>query len=82
MFGPTISESSEEWRNDFYVPNESLPNDDFNLFQWKGGNYVCNISEKWSASSGSLRYTSLCVRLRTATARHTASGASTSSASL
>ncbi len=47
-FGPTVSESSEEWRNEFYVPNDILPNNDYNLFEWKGGNYVCNISDKWT----------------------------------
>lgn len=48
VFGPTISESSEEWRNEFYVPNASLPHNDYPLFEWKGSNYVCNISDKWT----------------------------------
>jgi hypothetical protein len=48
LFGPTISESSEEWRNEFYVPHDSLPSNDFKLFEWKGANYVCNISDKWT----------------------------------
>ncbi len=47
-FGPTISESSEEWRNEFYVPHDSLPHNDYQLFEWKGSNYVCNISDKWT----------------------------------
>ena len=47
-FGPTISESSEEWRNEFYVPHDSLPHNDYPLFEWKGSNYVCNISDKWT----------------------------------
>jgi pSer/pThr/pTyr-binding forkhead associated (FHA) protein len=47
-FGPTLSETSEEWRNDFYVPHDSLPSNDFELFEWKGSNYVCNISDKWT----------------------------------
>jgi pSer/pThr/pTyr-binding forkhead associated (FHA) protein len=47
-FGPTLSETSEEWRNDFYVPHDSLPSNDYELFQWKGSNYVCNISDKWT----------------------------------
>jgi pSer/pThr/pTyr-binding forkhead associated (FHA) protein len=48
LFGPTLSESSEEWRNEFYVPNDSLPHNDYPLFEWKGSNYVCNISDKWT----------------------------------
>jgi hypothetical protein len=45
---PTLSETSEEWKNEFYVPDSDLPHDDYNLFEWSGGNYVCNISDKWS----------------------------------
>ena len=48
MLGPTLSETTEEWKNEFYVPPENLPNDNYKLFEWSGGNYVCNISDKWS----------------------------------
>ena len=48
IFGPTLSETTEEWKNEFYVPDEDLPNNDYNLFEWAGGQYVCNISDKWS----------------------------------
>lgn len=48
LFGPTISEASAEWRNEFYVPSENLPHDEFSIFEWAGGGYVCNISDKWS----------------------------------
>jgi hypothetical protein len=48
LVAPTISEAGEEWRNDFYVPADNLPNDNFELFAWQGGEWVCNISDKWS----------------------------------
>jgi outer membrane biosynthesis protein TonB len=48
LLAPTLSEASEEWRNDFYVPPEDLPHDDFALFEWAGGGYVFNMSDKWS----------------------------------
>jgi pSer/pThr/pTyr-binding forkhead associated (FHA) protein/outer membrane biosynthesis protein TonB len=48
LLGPTLSEASEEWKNEFYVPDSDLPNDEYKLFEWSGGNYVCNISDKWS----------------------------------
>jgi len=47
-FGPMISEAPEEWRNDFYCPPESLPYEDFDMFRWEGGQYVCTISDKWA----------------------------------
>ncbi len=48
LLAPTLSEASEEWRNEFYVPPEDLPHDDFALFEWSGGGYVFNMSDKWS----------------------------------
>ena len=52
LMGPTLSESEEEWKNDYYVPTSCLPHDDYDLFEWEGtkndGQYVCNISDKWS----------------------------------
>ncbi|MDG1481816.1 MAG: AgmX/PglI C-terminal domain-containing protein [Myxococcota bacterium] len=48
LAAPTLSEASEEWRNEFYVPTETLPNDNFKMFEWAGSSYVCNISDKWS----------------------------------
>lgn len=48
MFGPTLSETREEWKNEFYVPSDDLPSDDYKLFEWSGGNFVANISNKWT----------------------------------
>lgn len=48
LAGPTLSEATEEVKNEFYIPEEDLPNNDYKLFEWSGGNYVCNISDKWS----------------------------------
>jgi len=48
LFGPTLSETTEEWKNEFYVPDGDLPSNDYKLFEWAGGNYVCNISDQWS----------------------------------
>lgn len=48
MFGPTLSEAREEWKNEFYVPSDDLPSDDFKLFEWSGGGFVANISNKWT----------------------------------
>jgi pSer/pThr/pTyr-binding forkhead associated (FHA) protein len=48
LMAPTLSEAPEETRNDFYVPPEDLPNDDFTLFEYAGGGYVFNMSDKWS----------------------------------
>ena len=47
LLAPTISEASEEWRTEFYVPNENLPNDEFELFTWEGGSWYANVSAKW-----------------------------------
>lgn len=47
MFGPTLSEASEEWANDFYVPSKNLPDQDFKLFDWDGEQCVCRISDQW-----------------------------------
>ncbi|MCB9761381.1 MAG: FHA domain-containing protein [Alphaproteobacteria bacterium] len=48
MLGPTISEAQEEWRNEFYVPNDNLPHDEYQLFTWEGGSWICNFSDKWA----------------------------------
>lgn len=48
LTAPMISEVNEEWRNEFYVPTENLPHDNFSLFTWRGSGYVCTISDKWS----------------------------------
>ncbi|MCB9793283.1 MAG: FHA domain-containing protein [Alphaproteobacteria bacterium] len=45
---PILSEVTEEWRTEFYVPNDNLPNDEFKLFTWEGNGWVCNISDKWA----------------------------------
>ena len=59
MFGPTLSEASEEWANDFYVPSEGLPEQDFKLFDWDGGQCICRLSEQWDgfADIGEERHT-------------------------
>ena len=48
MLGPGFSEANEEWKNEFYLAPDNLPHDDFALFEWKGNQYVANISEKWT----------------------------------
>jgi hypothetical protein len=48
LLAPTLSEAREEARNDFYVPPEDLPEDDFALFEYAGGGYVFNWSDQWS----------------------------------
>jgi len=48
LAGPTLSEAREEWCNEFYVPTQDLPKEDYNLFEWTGRSYACNISDKWT----------------------------------
>ena len=48
LLAPTLSEASEERKNDFYVPPEDLPEEDFALFEGAGGSYIFNMSDKWS----------------------------------
>ncbi|MFH1466777.1 MAG: AgmX/PglI C-terminal domain-containing protein [Pseudomonadota bacterium] len=48
MAGPMLSEAPEEWKNDFYCPPESLPTDDFSMFEWEGGQYNCIFSDRWA----------------------------------
>ena len=48
LVAPTLSEAQEEVRNDFYVPNESLPHDEYPLFEWRGDHYVCRFSGNWA----------------------------------
>ena len=48
LTAPMMSDAGEEWRNEFYVPPDTLPHDNFALFTWQGSGYVCNISDKWS----------------------------------
>ena len=48
LTAPMLSEANEEWRNEFYVPTENLPHDNFSLFEWKSSGYYCTISDKWS----------------------------------
>lgn len=48
LLAPTLSEAPEERRNDFYVPPEDLPHDDFVMFENAGGHFVFNMSDKWS----------------------------------
>jgi len=48
ILAPTLSEASEERRNDFYVPPEDLPHDDFVMFESAGDHFLFNMSDKWS----------------------------------
>jgi len=48
VLAPTLSEATEERRNDFYVPPEDLPHDDFVMFENAGDHFVFNMSDKWS----------------------------------
>ncbi len=48
VFGPTLSQAEPEWVNEFYVPTDNLPNEDFKLCTWEGGNWVINISDSWA----------------------------------
>ena len=48
LAAPTISEASEEWRSEFYVPETAVPQDDFPLFAWSEGAWVCRFSARWS----------------------------------
>ena len=47
MLAPMISEASEEWTSDFFIPSQQLPEDQFELFQWDGEQFQCRFSEKW-----------------------------------
>ena len=48
MFPPTLSEASEEWRTEFYVPSENLPTEEYSLFEGAGGGFVCNFTDQWA----------------------------------
>ena len=48
ILGPTLSETTTEWRTDFYVPPENLPEDEFPLFEATANGYVCNITDRWA----------------------------------
>jgi len=75
MVAPTLSEATEEWRNEFYVPSDNLPHDEYPLFEWGGGNFVCNFSEQWAGfiDIGEERHT-LHELIESGTARSTGSG--------
>lgn len=47
LAGAVFAEISEEWRNEFYVPDDTLPRDEYPLFSWEGGRCVANVSDKW-----------------------------------
>ena len=48
MVAPTLSEAQPEWKNEFYVPTESIPQEDYALFTWEGSNWVINIQDSWA----------------------------------
>ncbi|MCB9777393.1 MAG: AgmX/PglI C-terminal domain-containing protein [Alphaproteobacteria bacterium] len=48
VFGPTLSEGVTESKDEFYAPPEVIPDEGFKMCEWQGGQYVMNISEKWS----------------------------------
>jgi outer membrane biosynthesis protein TonB len=46
---PIWSEVVTDWRNDFYAPDNNLPNNsDHNIFEWKTDKYIARISKDWS----------------------------------
>lgn len=45
---PLLSEVREEMSNDFYVPTESLPTENFKVFVPVGKGYACRFSKKWA----------------------------------
>ncbi|MCP4809895.1 MAG: AgmX/PglI C-terminal domain-containing protein [Proteobacteria bacterium] len=48
LLGPTLSEAEPEWKNEFYVPTENLPHEDYHLFTWEGSSWVINIQDSWA----------------------------------
>ncbi len=47
LLGPSLSEASEEWKNDFCCPSEALPHEDFPLFSWDEGQWICHLADDW-----------------------------------
>ncbi len=47
LAGALLSEISVEWRNEFYVPDDTLPHDNYALFSWEGSRCVVNVHESW-----------------------------------
>lgn len=45
---PLLSEVREEASNDFYVPSDSLPSEDYKVFVPSGNGYACRFSKRWA----------------------------------
>ena len=45
---PLLSEVREEASNDFYVPSDSLPSEDYKVFIPSGNGYACRFSKRWA----------------------------------
>ena len=57
---PVWSDVSTDWRNDFYTPDQSLPDSkEYNLFKWEGGTYTARVAANWDgfADIGDRRFT-------------------------
>lgn len=45
---PMLSEVDARYRNDFYTPDQNLPNKkNYDLFKWSGSAYVAHVAEGW-----------------------------------
>ncbi len=47
MLAPMLSETTEEWTSDFFIPSDRLPSDQFELFTCENGQFVAHFSEEW-----------------------------------
>jgi len=47
LAGAMLAEISAEWKNEYYVPDDTLPHDNYALFSWEGSNCVANVKEDW-----------------------------------
>ena len=56
---PIWSDVTTDWRNDFYTPDQSLPDGtEYKLFRWQGGEYTAHVAANWEgfADIGDTRY--------------------------
>ncbi|HCH61548.1 MAG TPA: hypothetical protein DFR83_02005, partial [Deltaproteobacteria bacterium] len=47
MMAPMLSEVSEEWKSDFFIPANHLQEDEFALFRFEDGTFVGRFREDW-----------------------------------
>jgi outer membrane biosynthesis protein TonB len=60
MTPPVWSDVTTEWRNDFYTPEDTLPDGgDYSLFVWEDDGYVAKVAANWDgfADVGDKRHT-------------------------